>query len=229
MRISTTCRRPTATPFTMPSERSRSPFATPTSAKAFPPGSTTSRPATRMRGTTTFTFSAVPGRQPLQHQPSRRSSERGRAPTLRTSSAHVPHVRTPSAGAEAPVAGRVGETIDGSVRPWTGATARRSRELEQRLLLAIEPDTRPWPRGLMVRLVRPQLDKDKGKEVTHSLPHPSYNAQVGLRQAPGRAGESPIDARNCGDSRMRDVRARPCRRVGLEGMSNPPGLRGAAG
>ena len=55
-------------------------------------------------------LSAVPGRQRLQHQPSPRSSERGRTPTLRTSSARVPHVSTPSAGAEAPVAGRAGET-----------------------------------------------------------------------------------------------------------------------
>ncbi len=40
--------------------------------------------------------------------------------------------------------------------------------------------------------------KGKGKEVTHSSPLSVYSAPGGLRQAPGRAVESPAEARTCG-------------------------------
>jgi hypothetical protein len=44
-----------------------------------------------------------------------------------------------------------------------------------------------------------------GKEKTHSLPLLTYSVPGGLRQGPGYAAESPIEARTCGNG-GRDVR-----------------------
>src|ERR1700722_14786126 len=43
----------------------------------------------------------------------------------------------------------------------------------------------------------------KEKESTHSSPLSSYSAPGGLRQAPGRAVESPAEARTCGNGSQR--------------------------
>ena len=78
---------------------------------------------------------------------------------------------------------------------------------------------------LREELVRPQrTTKEKGKEVTHSLPLSTYSAPGALRQDPGRAAESPAEARTCGNQGFAKY-ACPCRRIGLAG----PGLRGATG
>src|SRR5829696_2079364 len=53
-------------------------------------------------------------------------------------------------------------------------------------------------------VVRPQRTIE-GKEGIHSLPLSTYSAPGGLRQDPGRAAESPAEARTCGTG-SRDVR-----------------------
>jgi hypothetical protein len=55
-------------------------------------------------------------------------------------------------------------------------------------------------------VVRPQRTiRGEGKEGTHSLPLSAYTEPGGLRQDPGRAAQSPAEARTCGngDSEMR--------------------------
>src|SRR4029434_1962822 len=46
------------------------------------------------------------------------------------------------------------------------------------------------------RVVRPSGRKEKGKEVTHSLPLSMYTASVGLRQDRGRAAQSTVRGQN---------------------------------
>jgi hypothetical protein len=71
--------------------------------------------------------------------------------------------------------------------------------------------------------VRPQrTTTDKGKEVAHSLPLSTYSAPGVLRQDPGRAAESPAEARTCGyvrNSRSRELLST----CGSRGASNPVG------
>ena len=45
-------------------------------------------------------------------------------------------------------------------------------------------------------VVRPQRTKEKGKEVTHSLPLSMYTAPGGLRQDQGRAAQSTVRGQN---------------------------------
>jgi len=62
---------------------------------------------------------------------------------------------------------------------------------------------------------RPQLtSKGKGKEVTYSLPLSTYSALGALRQDPGRAAESPAEARTCGNRGFAKYGS-SCRRVGF--------------
>jgi len=64
-------------------------------------------------------------------------------------------------------------------------------------------------------VVRPQrTTKGKGKELTHSLPFSTYSAPGVLRQDPGRAAESPAEARTCGNQGFAKYVC-SCRRVGL--------------
>jgi hypothetical protein len=60
---------------------------------------------------------------------------------------------------------------------------------------------------LREELVRPQrTTKGNGKEaVTRSLPLSTYSAPGTLRQDPGRAAESPAEARTCGDQGSRST------------------------
>ena len=82
-------------------------------------------------------------------------------------------------------------------------------EGEESLVLRLHPQARgrsSWTTAIAVRgasllreeLVRPQRTT-KGKEVTHSLPLATYSAPGALRQDPGRAAESPAEARTCGN------------------------------
>src|SRR5581483_3880116 len=60
-------------------------------------------------------------------------------------------------------------------------------------------------------VVRPQrTTKGKGKEATRSLPLSPYSAPGGLRQALGRAAESPAEATTCGNQDSRSTCARGC-------------------
>ena len=89
-----------------------------------------------------------------------------------------------------------------------------------------------WTTAIAVRgasplreeLVHPQRTT-KGKESTHSLPLSTYSAPGGLRQDPGRAAESPAEARTCGNQGFAKY---VCSlRVGLAGRRTAGGTRGA--
>ncbi len=53
-------------------------------------------------------------------------------------------------------------------------------------------------RGVLARRLSATTD-DKGEGITYSVPLSTYSAPGGLRQDPGRAAESPAEARTCGN------------------------------
>jgi hypothetical protein len=77
---------------------------------------------------------------------------------------------------------------------------------------------------LREELVLPQrTTKDKGREVTHSLPLSMYSTPGGLWQDPGRAAESPAEASTCGNQGFTKCVC-SCRRTGLAGRRTAGGL-----
>ena len=84
------------------------------------------------------------------------------------------------------------------------------------------------PYAARCRFVR-RLSVHSGRKrqgVTRSLPLSMYSAPGGLRQDPGRAAESPAEARTCGNQGVAKY-VRPCRRMGLAGRRTAGGTRGA--
>lgn len=102
---------------------------------------------------------------------------------------------------------------------YTGLLGRLGTTWSSRLL---RRHRRSEAYGSREEVVRPQRTKE-GKGSTHSFPLLTYSAPGGLRQGPGRAAESPTEARD----EARNVRKWGvttcgccCRRMGRAGTSN---------
>jgi hypothetical protein len=89
------------------------------------------------------------------------------------------------------VGGIVKGVVDGPLSNW--APARTTRPGGTRLTTPVISSA---SRARVRLVVRPQRTKEKGKEVTHSLPHSMYTAPGGLRQDRGRAAQSTVRGQN---------------------------------